>query len=208
MAEDARFWNRMARRYAAQPVADQAVYEEKLHRTRRYLSSESQVLEFGCGTGSTALLHAPYVANIVAIDFSKEMISIAREKARGAGIDNVHFEVAGIEAYDVGRASFDAVLGLSVLHLVRDKQAVVNTVYTMLKPGGVFVSSTACVADTRLGFLRYVAPLGRAIGLLPFLDVMTHEALLDCHRKAGFEILEDWQPSAEKAVFVIARKPA
>ena len=53
MAQGALMFNLMARRYARQPIADQASYEKKLEITRRYLSPESEVFEFGCGTGST-----------------------------------------------------------------------------------------------------------------------------------------------------------
>ena len=53
------FWDRLAKRYARMPVADQAAYETKLEKTRAFLRPDSRVLEFGCGTGSTAILHAP-----------------------------------------------------------------------------------------------------------------------------------------------------
>ena len=40
-----------------------------------------EVLEFGCGTGGTAIIHAPYVKHIRAIDISGNMIAIAKGKA-------------------------------------------------------------------------------------------------------------------------------
>ena len=54
-----RFWDRIADRYAAKPVPDQAVYERKLQITRTLLHPQAEVLELGCGTGSTALALAP-----------------------------------------------------------------------------------------------------------------------------------------------------
>jgi len=39
-------------------------------------------LEFGCGTGSTALLHASFVKHMTATDISDEMIEIAKQKAK------------------------------------------------------------------------------------------------------------------------------
>ena len=74
---DERFWNRVARKYAALPIADVAGYERSLERTRSYLRPTDKVLEFGCGTGGTALKLAPSVASIVATDISGEMIAIA-----------------------------------------------------------------------------------------------------------------------------------
>src|SRR5262245_51026994 len=94
IANDARFWDRIARKYAADKIADVAGYERTLEHTRRHLKASDKVLEFGCGTGTTALKLAPFVARIVATDISSEMIAIAREKASAEGVRNVEFEVA------------------------------------------------------------------------------------------------------------------
>ncbi len=51
-----------------------------------------EVLEFGCGTGTTAITHAPYVKHIRAIDISSNMIEIAQRKADAKNIKNVTFE--------------------------------------------------------------------------------------------------------------------
>ena len=80
-AKDERFWDRLAEKYASQPIADQATYEQKLAITRKYLTPESEVFEFGCGTGSTALLHAPHVRYILATDVAGNMLDIGRGRA-------------------------------------------------------------------------------------------------------------------------------
>jgi len=77
----AKFWDRIADRYSRKPVADEAAYQKKLQVTREYLRPDMEVLEFGCGTGSTAIVHAPCVKQIRAIDVSAKMIEIARHKA-------------------------------------------------------------------------------------------------------------------------------
>ena len=53
-----RFWDRIAERYARKPVPDEAVYQEKLKVTREYFRADTDVLEIGCGTGSTAILRS------------------------------------------------------------------------------------------------------------------------------------------------------
>ncbi len=92
MANNAWFWDRIAKRYARSPIADQAAYERKLDKTREYLTPEAEVYEYGCGTGSTAIAHAPYAKHILATDLSAKMIDIARGKAADAGIGNITFE--------------------------------------------------------------------------------------------------------------------
>jgi ubiquinone/menaquinone biosynthesis C-methylase UbiE len=80
MADDARFWDRIARKYARSAIADQAGYERTLERTRALLGPGDRVLELGCGTGTTALRLAGGVQDYVATDLSAGMIAIAKEK--------------------------------------------------------------------------------------------------------------------------------
>ena len=111
MTDTARFWDKIAVRYSKKPVSDEAAYQKKLAVTREHFGPETRVLEFGCGTGSTAILHAPHVQHILATDISPKMIEIAKEKARADNVENVSFEVASIETLDAPDASFDVVLG-------------------------------------------------------------------------------------------------
>lgn len=92
MNPSSRFWDRIAERYSKRPVADEASYQKKLAVTRTYLRPEMKVLEFGCGTGSTAITHSPFVKHIRAIDISSKMLEIARGKATRGGVGNVTFE--------------------------------------------------------------------------------------------------------------------
>ena len=78
----AKFWDWIAERYARTPVADEASYKKKLQITQDYLRPGMEVLEFGCGTGSTALIHAPHVKHIHAIDISSRD---DRNRARQGG---------------------------------------------------------------------------------------------------------------------------
>lgn len=199
------FWNRRAAKYAAQPIADQAAYEEKLARTRKLLTPDMDMLEFGCGTGSTALIHAPNVRSVLAIDYSEEMIGIARGKAEKAGISNVEFKTDAIETLAADDAGFDIVLGMSILHLVDDRQQVINKVHELLRPGGYFVSSTACIG-TMPAILRWILPLGGKLGLIPKVAIFSDDALVSDLEAAGFVIKDRWLPKQGAAVFVVAQK--
>lgn len=203
----ARFWDRIAERYAKQPVADEAAYQEKLRITRDILRPDMDVLEFGCGTGSTALVHAPYVRKILAVDLSPKMIEIARRKAATASCANVDFRCAAFEDFVAADESFDVILGLSILHLLADPELAIRRIHAMLKPGGVFVSSTVCLGDS-LSIFKVIGPIGHFFGLLPLLRVFTTRQLVDSLRDAGFSIEHQWQPGKNKGVFIVARKAA
>jgi len=199
-----KFWDKIAARYAKRPVADEEAYQEKLRVTREYLKPDMRVLEFGCGTGSTAIAHAPFVQHIRAIDASANMIMIAQGKARADGVENVTFEKSTIEDLEVPDASLDAVLGLSILHLLEDKEAVITRVHRILKPGGIFVTSTACIGDS-MKYFGVIAPVLPFFGL-PLVRVFTVQELEESLATVGFTIDHQWQPGRGKAVFIVAIK--
>ncbi len=201
---DARFWNRIAARYARKAVPDQAAYETKLAKTNGFLKSDDRVLEVGCGTGSTALHHAGRVAHLRATDIAPRMIEIARGKAQTAGVDNVTFEVAGIDDLDDASAGYDVILAHSILHLVADVPDTLRRLRGMLKPGGLLISSTQCIGDSA-AWLGRVAPLGRALGVLPRVNVFREQQLLQWIAEAGFEIEEVWQPEPKASHYIVAR---
>lgn len=131
IANDARFWDRIARKYAADPIADMAGYERTLERSRHYLRGDEMAFEFGCGTGTTALKLAPFVARIVATDISGEMIAIARERAGAEGGTNATFEIATPDAGLWSDGTFDVAFGFNVLHLVATREATLRGVHRL-----------------------------------------------------------------------------
>lgn len=205
MDESTKFWDKTARRYAKKPIADEAAYQKKLLITREYFRPDMKVLELGCGTGSTAIAHAPYVDHIQAIDISSMMIEIAQSKAKAKGVTNVNFERSTIDDYSVPNQTYDAVLGLSILHLLDNKEAVIARVHRMLKPGGVFVTSTICLGDT-MRFFKFIVPIGRFFGLMPLVKAFTFDELAISLIDAGFKIDYQWQPGDGKAVFFVVRR--
>jgi 2-polyprenyl-3-methyl-5-hydroxy-6-metoxy-1,4-benzoquinol methylase len=203
---DPRFWNRIAPRYARMKIPDETSYRHKLDRTRAYLTPQAEVFEFGCGTGTTALHHAPHVARLRAIDYAPAMIAIAKEKAAAQGAANVDFAVGTIED-EPDAPRWDMVMAHSVLHLVPDRDAAIARAFRMLKPGGHFVSSTICLSDG-LWFMRPVLPAMRLARLAPAgVAFFLAENLRKAVESAGFEVVEDWRPGKRKAVFLVARKP-
>jgi len=205
MAYSARFWNLLAKRYSKQPIADEAAYQKKLQVSREYFLPDMEVLEFGCGTGSTALLHAPFVKHILAIDVSSKMIEIAQDKANAENIKNVDFECSAIDGFSASDQSLDAVLGLNILHLLANKEEIIAKVHRMLKPGGVFITSTACIADMKRLF-RIVASVGSFLRVIPLVKVFSSQDLQGNLINAGFQIDYHWQPGKNKAVFIVAKK--
>ncbi len=207
-ANDARFWDRIARKYAVDPIADMAGYERTLERTRALLKSDDTVLEFGCGTGTTSLRLAPAVGRIVASDISSEMIAIAREKAAAEGCHNVTFEVATPDAAPWLDGTFDAALGFNVLHLVAARGAALKSVHRLLKPGGLFISKTSCLKDMN-PVVRIAVPVMQLIGKAPYAAVFSPPELEREIAAAGFEIVERARHASrgkDTRPFLVARR--
>ena len=205
MHQPSKFWDKIAERYSKRPIADQESYEKKLQFTLEYLRPDMEVLEFGCGTGSTAITHAPYVKHIQAIDISSKMIEIAQGKADANNVKNVTFKRSAIDEFNASDQTFDAVLGLSILHLLENKEDVISKIHKILKPSGIFVTSTACLGDT-MKFFKVIGPVGKFFGLMPLVKVFTTKELEDSLTDAGFAIDYQWQPGKGKSMFIVAKK--
>ncbi|MDJ1006487.1 MAG: methyltransferase domain-containing protein [Paracoccaceae bacterium] len=206
MPDRAWFWDRIARRYARTPVPDADVYERKLASTRARLTPVSRVLELGCGTGTTAVKHAPHCARIDAVDVSPAMIEIARGRARGAGVENISFNVGTVEDFTAPPESYDMVMMHSLLHLLDDPRTAIEKAARLLKPGGWLVSSTTATGDDGLALIALLMRPAAALGFLPRLNGLTADTLRRMMTDTGFEIVEDWKPRPRQAVFIVARK--
>jgi ubiquinone/menaquinone biosynthesis C-methylase UbiE len=207
-AADARFWDRIARKYAADPIKDLEGYERTVERTRHCLRANDTVLELGCGTGTTALKLAPHVSRMVATDLSGEMITIAREKAAAQGCGNAEFAVATPEHALWPDGAFDAVLAFNLWHLVADRTSALAHVWRVLKPGGLFVSKTPCLAEMNV-LIRLAVPVAQLVGKAPYVAIFPASALEREIEAANFTIVERARHGSgrkEPRIFIVARK--
>ncbi len=205
---DVRFWDRVARKYARDTIKDMAGYERTVTRVREILKPTDEVLELGCGTGTTALTLAPGVSRYVATDISSEMIAIAREKAANQHCDSVAFSVAGSDRSTWPDGPFDAVLAFNVLHLVPGRARYLQDVYASLKPGGLFVSKTACLSEMNR-LIRLAVPVAQVFGKAPTVAFFTADELARDIAHAGFTIVENSRHGTkpnEPRVFILARR--
>jgi 2-polyprenyl-3-methyl-5-hydroxy-6-metoxy-1,4-benzoquinol methylase len=133
------------------------------------------------------------------------MIEIAQAKADAGNIKNVAFECSAIDGFSTPDQSLDVVLGLNILHLLENKEEIIAKVHKMLKPGGIFITSTACIADMKMLF-RIIAPVGSFLHVIPLVKVFSAKELQNSLTNAGFQIDYQWQPGKNKAVFIVAKK--
>lgn len=105
-----------------------------LHVLLGLVDEQWVVGDLGCGTGQAAEALAPFVARVVAIDASADMLEAARLRLRDVG--NVEFRRGGLEHLPLSDASLDAACLLLVLHHVAEPARVLLEAARVVKPGG------------------------------------------------------------------------
>ena len=99
-----------------------------------------KLLEVPVGTG---VLTMPVYrelpgAEITCLDYSENMMTSAREKAKALGLKNITFQQGDVGALPYEDESFDIVLSLNGFHAFPDKEAAYRETYRVLKQGGTF----------------------------------------------------------------------
>ena len=205
MNKSEKFWDKQAARFDRQEKENQSTENKTAEKLRKYLKHSDKVMEYGCATGRLAIDIAPNVGEVQGIDISSEMIAIAKGNAIEYQTANVHFKQATIQDAHFPGESFDVILAFYILHLVETQQ-VLRRVYDLLKPGGLFISETPCLGETK-SVVSFVITLASKVGLVPKIQKLGTAGLEDLLVNVGFEIVEAGANSDMIPIdYIVARK--
>ena len=129
------------------------------------------VLDLGSGGGIDVLLSAKRVGptgNAYGLDMTEDMLALARENQRQAGVENVEFLKGEIENIPLPDNSVDVVISNCVINLSADKDRVLREAFRVLKPGGRFAVSDVVVRgevpdEVRKSMLLWVGCIAGAL---------------------------------------------
>ena len=135
------------------------------------LNAGETVLDLGSGGGIDVLLSARRVGpsgKAYGLDMTDEMLALARENQRRAGVQNVEFLKGEIEHIPLPGNSVDVVISNCVINLSADKDQVLREAFRVLKPGGRFAVSDVVVRgevpeDVRKNMLLWVGCIAGAL---------------------------------------------
>lgn len=175
-------------------------------KTEKYLKKSDVVLDYGCADGILAIKYSGMVKEIHGIDYAYNMIEVAKRKAEAANIENIHFTQALIFDEKLEKESYDAIMARGILHLVDDRREVINRINELLKPDGLFISGTECLAEKKSSITSVLSFLMK-IGIFPpMLKFFTVSELEDSVTSANFQMVETGILADNPVAYFIAAK--
>jgi arsenite methyltransferase len=153
------------------------------------LNAGETVLDLGSGGGIDVLLSARRVGptgKAYGLDMTDEMLALARENQRKAGVENVEFLKGEIEHIPLPDNSVDVVISNCVINLSADKDRVLREAFRVLKPGGRFavsdvVTRGAVPEGVRQNMLLWVGCIAGALDDYQYIAKLA---------KAGFDDID------------------
>ena len=175
------------------------------------LAPGETVLDLGSGGGIDVLLSARRVGpdgRAYGLDMTDEMLALARENQRKAGVENVEWLRGEIEAIPLPDESVDVVISNCVINLSGDKPRVLAEAARVLRPGGRFAVSDV-IADedmdeaTRADMAQWTGCIAGALTRREFERALADAGLVEVEIAETHRVHD----SAASAI-VRAKKPA
>ena len=159
------YWSRFTGEF--EEKQSRVVGNEILSLMREELLKENNLgktLELGCGTGLFTETLQKISENVVATDFSEEMVSAAKQK-RGS-LKNVEFMQANALDLDFGDENFDSVFMANLIHVIGNTEKVIRESSRVLKKNGVLIITSFAINEMsffrRLAMgIRYIKTFGK-----------------------------------------------
>ena len=212
MSKSIEFWDKAAQNYDKTEQRFEYIHSKSRENTKKYLKDSDFVLDYGCGTGTTACALAKQVKQIHGIDISSKMIDIAKQKAVAVKAENISFSQTDIFDKSYNDHCFDTILAFNMLHTVANPEQVTQRLYQLLKPEGLFISITPCLREKMSLSVNLQIQLVRVLGKIGVIPIairrLKSSEVENLITNANFQIIETEKIfQGATSYFVVAKKP-
>ena len=157
-------------------------WERRVRMLTGHIKKGEKILELGCGTGHFTRALAQTEAAITAIDISPDLLTVAR---RDCPSDKVTFEVQNAYALTYPDATFDSVVGSSVLHHLEIEPALAQ-INRVLRPGGTIRFTEPNMLNPQIAIQKNIPAVKRKLGDSPDETAFFRWPLRQLLQRAGF----------------------
>ena len=147
-----------------------------------HLTPRMEVLELGCGTGYFTRELAHSGARIAAIDLSPDLLEIAKAQRSAP---NVCYEIQNAYAMTYAGATFDSVVGSSILHHL-EIEAALREIHRVLKPGGTIYFTEPNMLNPQIAIQKNIPWIKRKLGDSPDETAFFRWALYRLLEQTGY----------------------
>lgn len=201
-----KFWDSVSKRFGGSDKEMMSpAFQHIKQNAEKYFNETDNVLDIGCGPGDITLEIARIAKSVHGIDISAGMIEAAEQKANSQNIATAKFSNADLFNESFQNKLFDTVSAFNVLHYIHDKKDFYRRIHELLKPNGLFISSTACLRE-RVSLLRFLMSGLTAFKFVPKMIFYKTAELETEIKEVGFTILESFNITKLPERFIIARK--
>jgi len=131
------FWDKYAKAYDLFISKDKKAYENIYSSIKDKLNKDMKVLEVCTGTGIIARNICDKTNDLIAVDYSNEMINLAKKKSRGK---DIKYMIQNAYNMDFDDSSFDVVIIMNGLHILESPHLVLNEIKRVLKEDGLLIA--------------------------------------------------------------------
>lgn len=201
-----KFWDIVSKRFVnSKRTMNSPALQTIKNDVDKFFKSTDLVLDFGCGPGDITLVIAQNTQKVYATDISIGMIEAAKEKACEQSISNIKFIRTNLSDGKFQSNSFDKITAFNVLQYIEDKKQLYSKIHELLKPQGLFISSTVCFRERKSAHRFLMAGLTK-LKIVPKIFLYKTSELENEIKDAGFKIIDAMNIAKIPDRFIIARK--
>lgn len=207
MKNSEKFWDKVSNLFdrSEKKIKQNSTTFKTIEATKKMLDNNDVVLDYGCGPGTITFEIAKNVKTVHAIDISSGMIAVAKRNAAKRNIENINFEHSNLFDEQYKKGSFNVILAFNILHFIEDIPEVMVRINDLLKPGGLFISATACLEE-RKTFLSMMMFFLTKIGIVPKMNFFKITELEKLIANEKFAIVDRKSISQLPDCFIVSKK--